>query len=344
MFEQMKTKSFALLLMCIVVTGIFVCMFGDPKPAFQDIVSKTHRQLSQLKQLKVNVPEVKEAGADELHGYLVSLGLTNPAPPRLNVSLPALVTAADSGQSQLALALLKSAHTFLPEYHLLIFDLGLDDDELLPVVKQCNQTNCTLRKFDYDKFPSHIGNTKFCAYRPIIIQKVLTEFGAVLWLDVQFQFITSKIEPLLAQARKVGLVSWAIDEPTSALTHPRMYDYFGTQQDNYFFQRMAQPSHVILYNTERIHRELMLPWLQCVLTLECIAPIGAQSSGCRFDKKPYYRYSGCHRYDMSALNVALGKIFDFKADSYVASKEKAFFRKTEFLEVNPSNYNQTSYS
>lgn len=34
--------------------------------------------------------------------------------------------------------------------------------------------------------------------------------------------------------------------------------------------------------------------------------LGAQSGGCRFDKKPLYRYSGCHSYDTSALNIVLG--------------------------------------
>jgi len=32
------------------------------------------------------------------------------------------------------------------------------------------------------------------------------------------------------------------------------------------------------------------------------------SSGCRFDKKPQYRYSGCHKYDVSALNIVLGRL------------------------------------
>ena len=53
----------------------------------------------------------------------------------------------------------------------------------------------------------------------------------------------------------------------------------------------------------------MLPWIECTLTKDCIDPFGAQSSGCRFDKKPLYRYSGCHLYDSSALNVALGVAF-----------------------------------
>merc|ERR1719369_1955283 len=64
----------------------------------------------------------------------------------------------------------------------------------------------------------------------------------------------------------------------------------------------------------------MLPWLKCALTEACINPIGAQSTGCRFDKKPQYRYSGCHSYDVSALNIVLGSMFAFHESSYISNK------------------------
>ena len=47
----------------------------------------------------------------------------------------------------------------------------------------------------------------------------------------------------------------------------------------------------------------------------CVNPIGAQDSGCRFDKKPQFRYSGCHRYDVSAFNIVLGELFSFQVSS-----------------------------
>jgi hypothetical protein len=45
------------------------------------------------------------------------------------------------------------------------------------------------------------------------------------------------------------------------------------------------------------------------VALTVVVVAGAQDGGCRFDKKPHYRYSGCHRGDASALNVALGLHF-----------------------------------
>lgn len=158
---------------------------------------------------------------------------------------------------------------------------------------------------------------------------MLSLAGAVFWVDINFQLISNKLDSLQQQASSVGLAAWSINQPTSALTHPKMFEYFHTTQQNYYFHHMADPDHILLYNTKDIHQNLMLPWVQCSLTFECIAPIGAQGSGCRFDKKPFYRYSGCHRYDMSAFNVAVGVMFNFDADKYI-THEKLFRIVEEF--------------
>ncbi|XP_023236948.1 uncharacterized protein LOC111636028 [Centruroides sculpturatus] len=314
MLQQMKTKSFVGLLACIIATSIIVCLYGDPKPSIHEIVTETHRQLSQLKKLKVVAPVQKDPVPEER--YLKSLGFTDN--PRLfptnvwnNVSLPVFVTAVASGDSELTIEFIKSHQHCFPNHVLLIYDIGLDTEEFLLVI---------------DFYNSLIT----CSFYWLIffMQEVLDQAGAVIWMDVNFKIISSQIDGVLQKAQKEGLVSWSIDQPTSTLTHPKMFDYFQTRQDNFYFHRMVEPSHILLYNTGLIHQHLMLPWVQCALTPDCIAPIGAQSSGCRFDKKPLYRYSGCHRYDMSALNVILGIMFDY-TNCYVASNEDKFFQKVE---------------
>lgn len=39
----------------------------------------------------------------------------------------------------------------------------------------------------------------------------------------------------------------------------------------------------------------------------------------RYDKKPLFRYSGCHHYDASAFNIALGVMFSYDTQLYLAS-------------------------
>lgn len=161
------------------------------------------------------------------------------------------------------------------------------------------------------------------------MQEVLNEAGAVFMLDVQYVFTTSEIRNILNQAEKQGLSSWTTNLPTSALTHPRMFDYFNTKQEKFFFHRMIQPNLIVIYNINSVHFGVMFPWVKCALIPNCIAPIGAQNSGCRFDKKPLYRYTGCHRYDASALNVILGLMFDFSSSHYAAREEDKFFHHVD---------------
>lgn len=152
---------------------------------------------------------------------------------------------------------------------------------------------------------------------------------------------TGHLEPLLQKARSTGVVTWATHHAASSLTHPKMFDYFHTSSESFFFLPMVQSSHIMLYNTAEVHTKLMLPWIQCALTQDCIDPIGAQSSGCRFNKKPLYRYSGCHRYDGSALNIVLGLMF--KETSYVYSGGEIFFRQVnEGAEVEPEKISENS--
>lgn len=112
----------------------------------------------------------------------------------------------------------------------------------------------------------------------------------------------------------------------SSRTHKKMFDYFHTEADNFLFVQMVTADIIILVNNESTHKEVMLPWVQCALTQDCIHPIGAQSGGCRFNKKPQYRYSGCHSYDASALNIVLGLKFKLDSSRYTYQQSKELFK------------------
>ena len=60
--------------------------------------------------------------------------------------------------------------------------------------------------------------------------------------------------------------------------------------------------------------------------------LGAQSQGCRFNKKPQYRYSGCHAYDDSALNVILGLVYNFDETNYTFPFSDTYFVSSSTLD------------
>lgn len=156
----------------------------------------------------------------------------------------------------------------------------------------------------------------------------------LIWLDVQYRFINKKYhylkELIHETVHQTGIMSWPIGQPTSALTHPRMFEYFNTSKENFYFHRMIRPGHLLISISEQTWEpfqwSIMLPWVRCALTSNCIAPLGSQwRSTCRLDKKPHYRYSGCHHYDMSALNVILGIAFNYSSLAYSARLSNRFF-------------------
>lgn len=178
------------------------------------------------------------------------------------------------------------------------------------------------------------------------MQEVLNQAGAALWIDPKYRLTpsaSSKTAKIFEEAKKDGIKCWTTVVPTTAMTHPKMFEYFNTSPEDYFFLQMIEPSSLlIIYNTEKIHKEVMLPWVRCALTSDCISPIGAQSSGCRYDKKPLYRYSGCHHYDLSALSILLGSMYNCDHSKYSVDKKDKFYRPIlpEELEDVRYEYNQ----
>lgn len=129
--------------------------------------------------------------------------------------------------------------------------------------------------------------------------------------------------------RSAGILTWPMKKAVSSLTHKKMFEYFHTEAENFLFLQMIDAQRLIVVNTPAIHRHIMLPWIQCSLTPDCIHPIGAQSAGCRFDKKPQYRYSGCHSYDLSALNIVLGLRFKLDSSQYTYRDNRLLFASVD---------------
>jgi len=103
----------------------------------------------------------------------------------------------------------------------------------------------------------------------------LNKAGAALFLESDHRLVTGHLEPLIHQAvGGEGVVSWATHYATSSLTHPKMFDYFHTSAESFLFLPMVEATVLLFYNLPGVHSGLMLPWVQCALTQDCVLPVG----------------------------------------------------------------------
>lgn len=328
----MRARSLLLFLICIVGSSIVFIVFSNQRPSIQTLVTETHKQLRSFQE---NLKDVEEKRLVTDSKYLALLGLdgqtnTTPLVPKSqNVTVVSLLR---PGNEQNIYGFVKNVSHFLPNNSIVVYSVGLNDDALQAVRSICNSSKCNVVQFDLSSFPAHAEDDRLHVYRPLVIQTALNTLENVLYMDSNVRLNSSDVSKYLLP--KSGILTWPTRHAISSLTHPKMYEYFHTSRDSFLFLPLIRASRLIIRNTNEIREKVMLPWVQCALTRDCICPIGAQSAGCRFNKKPQYRYSGCHAYDTAALNIVLGLYFNFVDTYYIHREGETYFFKMEPEEVN----------
>lgn len=111
-----------------------------------------------------------------------------------------IVTGANSTYFNGLTNLLWSIATFAPWAQVVVYDLGLTEDQSKQVPN--------IRKFDFGKYPDYFNpsiNSGRAAFRPVIVQSIAKEFGGiVLWLDGGC-LLTHPIDVIVSYAKKHGV-------------------------------------------------------------------------------------------------------------------------------------------
>lgn len=90
------------------------------------------------------------------------------------------------------------------------------------------------------------------------MQEMLNTYNAVIWADEAEYFLPGNWTPIVVQAKETGLAAWTIEDPTSAITHPKMFDYFETKQSSYYFHRAVETSHIVIYGKPDVKNKVSI--------------------------------------------------------------------------------------
>lgn len=322
------------MLFTVIGTSILLILLGpagQQNDSIKSIVSQTHEQ---LRNLKNNLREVSEQHPEMDPKYLAQLGFTQSIynGTRSNFSV---VTYALAGEVASTILYAQNIAAKLPMEQLLIYDLGLSEMDLHTLQSFCNSSRCSVITYDVSSLPSYITDENMHAFRPIIIHDALARARTILFTENSVRLRGTEKE--LAALRSTtengsGVMGWTTQQAVTSRTHPKMFSYFDTDADNFLFLPMVSLDMVFFVSTPTVNDKVMLPWVRCMLTPECLHPIGAQSGGCKYNKKPQYRYSGCHGYDTSCFNIILGLTFGFDESKYSTHEDPVNLYTVETLE------------
>lgn len=187
-----------------------------------------------------------------------------------------IVTYVQEGQAPSAILLSQNIALKFPNEYLIIYDLGLSEEELRALTAYCNNSHCTVISYDLSVFPSHVSDQRMHAYRPIIIKDALMRSKSILFAEnyIRIRGTSHDLIDLKRHLHLVGVLGWNTPTAVSTRTHPKMFDYFQTDADDFIFLRMVDLDTVLFEDTAFVTEKILLPWIKCALTLECLDPIG----------------------------------------------------------------------
>lgn len=188
-----------------------------------------------------------------------------------------IVTYVQEGQAASAILLAQNIAAKLPSEYLLIYDLGVSEEELRPLNAYCNTSRCSVISYDLSEFPSFVNDQRTHAYRPIVIKDALRRAKSILFAENYMRIrggYRELLQLLQSRVNVTGVLGWNTPTAVSSRTHPKMFDYFESDAEDFIFLRMVDLDAVFFVDSEFVTEKILLPWLKCALTLECIDPIG----------------------------------------------------------------------
>eukprot|EP00057_Strongylocentrotus_purpuratus_P026983 XP_011681457.1 PREDICTED: uncharacterized protein LOC105446392 [Strongylocentrotus purpuratus] len=182
---------------------------------------------------------------------------------------------------------------FMPEKTIILYNMGLNTTSLQNVKNLCN---VQVREFPFSSYPKHVKNLHTYAWKPIIIDITLREFGAIFWGDSSIRLKASLRNLIPISLKHHGYMTHfhgfdpKIKEEIQHqyyFTHPQLYANLGVNRTEYLQSENLAPhaaaNRQLYLNSSYVHETIVQPMLQCALRYRCISPRGAKLPKHRFD-------------------------------------------------------------
>ena len=121
-------------------------------------------------------------------------------------------------------------------------------------------------------------------------------------MDSSIIFESNDIEAIIDYSKDIGLLTRYLDLKLPCYTDPRMFNWFGTNENQFHNVHTLEANFIVL-NRNLLTELIMKAWVTCALDAECIAPKFAHIYGNVRNWFQGCHVCGCHRFDQDALSI-----------------------------------------
>ena len=230
-----------------------------------------------------------------------------------------VVTAISSNHFEEAQDMIHSAQRNVPNATILVYDLGLNENQQRNLSNQCH---VEVRTFPFEKYPPYFRALVLNeAWKPIIINELTKEYDVILYGDASLRILKPVKDNLLPYLMELPLIpSLTVYHSVIAATPPEMYNYLGLnltrKQAWKAMPREIQSTMMCVWATDLMKDKFLKHWVDCAMHEECMSPKGyirkLRNPPCPFKKEREPGYSGefigCMRCQ-SIINILLYREF-----------------------------------
>ncbi|XP_052788483.1 uncharacterized protein LOC128223231 [Mya arenaria] len=246
--------------------------------------------------------------------FMWKIGKNKSSPSEIR-DLPVFVTAFDRAYYPQSQGLFYTLHRkflsnpkYASQFKLIVYDMGMSIRQLKVLKAKCR---CELRRFPFEDFPEHVRQLRTYAFKPIIVQQVLLEYGFVWWVDSSVRFTESSADPAIRHARETGMFYTVSSSPREEIpltlqTDVRTFEFLG--EDRCKFRPFGETwATTVMFYFNEASKHVVKAWTICALNKDCMAPNGTEKKIiCDMNVKQDGR---CHRFDQSVLGILTRRLY-----------------------------------
>lgn len=269
--------------------------------------------------------------------YLNRLGLQDIGDLK-EAAEPVVVTATSANHIALATGLIdRLSANMTPKLKIVVFDVGMTEDQRKKI---CEGGKCVLKQFPFDLYPDFLENyLPSHAWKPVVIQMALQEFGFVIWMDSAVYIPDGNLQGGIDIARREGIAAGhkLLGNPDVNLayeTNTRTFKALGEEPCAFKNTFRFNAALIFIKRNAFTYKYIMRPWVSCALTKTCIDADSTFYSKCAFANK----YGFCHRFDQSVLSIILNRLYYLHTDK-IDLKNKVKWTKC-YIKQELANFNE----